>query len=428
MNISLPYGERSLPADLSGVELLGAIDIKPASSLKDVPGVLRAGLEKPIGQTQPFGTALKSGDTVAIIVSDSFRKTGIHHVLPGLVEHLNTCGIADEGMLFVYATGTHRGPTPEEEAVILGADICARFQSQTLAHDPFDPDALVHIGDTSRGTPVWMNKRVCACDHVIVTGTVVLHYFAGYGGGRKAVVPGVAGVETIARNHAMNLSPDDDRLDPAVKIGALGGNPVAEDMLEATRFLPVALLVNTVLNRDGEIAGLFTGDIEIAHEAAVACARDMYLAPITQQADLVIATAGTAKNYIQSHKALYNAYQAMRPGGRIVFLTPSPEGYGGNKFRDWVSLGTPEAVISELRKNAEINGQTALSTLQKAPSSIFVTEMSREEVTRLGARKAATLGDAITLAREELAADGYTTPTTWIMPSASYSVPVLGHE
>lgn len=425
MNVTIPYGVQRLTADLANAEILDTLEVAASPPLTNLEETLRGMLDTPIGQSQPLGSDFRTGQTVAIIVSDSFRKTGVHLLLPCLVSRLLDAGIRAEDVLFVYATGTHRGPTLEEEAEILGPDLHARFKEQTHAHDPHDLDGLTHVGDTSRGTPVYLNRRVCACDHVIVTGSVVFHYFGGFGGGRKAVLPGIAGVETIARNHAMNLSPEEDTLNPAVQIGALSGNPVAEDMLEGARLLPVSLMINTVLNRDGEIAGLFVGDLVQAHESAAAFAQTLYATPIARQADLVIASAGPAKNYIQSHKALYNAFQAMRPGGRIVFLAPAPEGYGGNKFQQWVSLGSPGAVIAELRKNAEINGQTALSTLQKAPSALFVTEMSEEDVSRLGGRKAATLQDAIDIALQELAAEGERTPTAYLMPSAGYSVPMM---
>jgi nickel-dependent lactate racemase len=382
-------------------------------------------MDAPLGQITSFGEQMKVGDRVCIIVSDSFRKTGIHLVLPALLDRLRVAGIHDADIAFVYATGTHRGPTREEEAEILGPEILERFRGQTHSHDAHDAANLNFLGETSRGTPVWMNRVVCEADHVIVTGSVVFHYFGGFGGGRKAVLPGVAGVDTIARNHAMNLSPHEDTLDPSVRIGGLTGNPVAEDMLEGAKLLPTSLLINTVLNRQGEIAGLFVGDLEAAHDEACAFARKLYAVPIQEQADLVIASAGAAKNYIQSHKALYNAYQALKPGGRIIFLSPAPEGYGGNKFQQWVDLGTTEAVIQALRKNAEINGQTALSTLQKAPSALFVTEMSAEDVERLGGRKAPSLQAAVDMALEELTQAGISTPTAYVMPSAGYAVPIL---
>ena len=132
-------------------------------------------------------------------------------------------------------------------------------------------------------------------------------------------------------------------------------------MAEAAAFIKTDLLVNTVLNRKGQIAGLFVGGLHEAHRAGCELARDLFARPIHQQADLVIASAGSAKNYVQSHKALYNAFQALKPGGRILFVAKCEEGLGGEQFAKWIRLGSRAAVIAGLRRQSEINGQTALS-------------------------------------------------------------------
>jgi nickel-dependent lactate racemase len=306
----------------------------------------------------------------------------------------------------------------------MGESIYAQYAAQCFAHVPDDADELVFVGNTSRGTPVWLNRRLLEADRVILTGTVVMHYFAGFGGGRKSVVPGLAGERTIAANHSLNLHSTEDKLNPDVQIGRLDGNPVAEDMAEAAGFAPVEFIVNTVLNRENHIAGLFVGDRDAAHEAACQFADRMYRVALPHAADLVIASAGSAHNFVQSHKALFNAYQAMKPGGRIIFLAPCREGLGASGFREWLGLGTRTAVITRLRKNAEINGQTALSTLDKAPSAIMVTEMDEAEVHLTGARKATSLQAAVDLCLGELAEAGVRDPTICLMPSASYTVPV----
>jgi len=197
-------------------------------------------------------------------------------------------------------------------------------------------------------------------------------------------------------------------------------------MLEAARMVPVLGIVNTVLNRDNAIAGVFVGGLEAAHRAACDFAASLYCVPVSEPADLVLATAGKAKNFIQSHKALFNAYQALNPGGRMLFAARAQEGYGGNKFQQWLSLGTRAAVIEELRRNAEINGQTALSTLEKAPSAVMLTELDDAQVALLGARKAPNIQAALDMLRRELAEQGIDQPTYYYMPSAPYTVPMVG--
>ncbi len=423
ITIEMPYGRKALHAVVPGTLSVFSLDIAATSPLDDAVAALRAALHAPIEMDGAALKGIRHGERVAIVLSDSFRHTGIAEVLPALVEEILRRGVAEKDLCFLVATGVHRRPTVEELQRIMGSELYARYASQCFPHVPDDADGLVYVGNTSRGTPVWLNRRLFEVDRVILTGTVVLHYFAGFGGGRKSIVPGLAGEQTIAANHSLNLHPYEDRLNPDVQIGRLDGNPVAEDMAEAAAFAPAECVVNTVLNRDNRIAGLFVGNRHAAHEAACAFAARMYEVPLPHPADIVIASAGTARNFVQSHKALFNAYQAMKPGGRIVFLTPAQEGLGASAFRDWLSLGTWHAVIQRLRESAEINGQTALSTLEKAPSAVMVTEMNDAEVRLTGARKAQSLQAGLGLCLSELAAAGVNNPSICLMPSASYTVP-----
>ncbi|MCX5759828.1 MAG: nickel-dependent lactate racemase, partial [Candidatus Hydrogenedentes bacterium] len=339
-----------------------------------------------------------------------------------LIDELNGAGIPDADIQFLFATGVHRAPRWEEQARILGPAIYERFKDRAYAHDPRDDANLVAVGTTSRGTPVIVNRRAVEADRRIVVGAVVLHYFGGFGGGRKSILPGLASVEAIARNHSMNLDPAEDRLNPDVRIGALDGNPVAEDMLEAAQIVGVDYSVNTVLNRHAQLAAVFAGELDAAHRAAAEYARGMFAVPIAERADLVVANAGLTHNFVQSHKALYNAYQAVKPDGRIVFVARCEEGLGGEAFAKWIRLGNREAIIAGLRRHSEINGQTALSTVEKAPIALFVTDMTDDDVLTLGGRKSPTLEQAIATALSELAPR---VPLTgYVMPSAAYTVPV----
>lgn len=389
----------------------------PQSSLKDT-------LTNPIGLPNHAFADFLPTDTVAIVVSDSFRQTRIDILLPTIISELTTHGITLENISITFSTGTHRGPTPNETIDILGPDIAQTFQARIHTHDPNDPENLIHIGTTSRGTPVEINKRVQESDRIILTGSVVLHYFGGFGGGRKSLVPGLASTKTIAHNHAMNLHPTKDVLDPNVRIGHTKSNPVAEDMLEATQLSHVDCIINTILNRENEIAHIFTGDLLHAHEAACACAYTTFASPITERADLVIAASPSTKNFVQTHKALFNAYQAVKPEGRIILLAPCPEGIGGEQFQKWLRLGDRASIIAELRKQSEINGQTALSTREKAPITYIITTMTSDEVTLLGATKSPDLSSAIESALTDLSQSGIPNPTYRIMPSAPYTVPV----
>ncbi len=424
MTFEFLYGPRTLrfiPPDV--VAWLGTLDIADTPELPERDAAIREAIQHPIGLKHGLDRIVKSGEKVAVVVSDAFRQTRADQVLPILIEELNRAGIPDMDIQFLFATGVHRPPRREEQARILGPAIYERFKDRTYAHDPRDDANLVSVGTTSRGTPVIVNRRAIEADRRIVVGAVVLHYFGGFGGGRKSILPGLASVAAIARNHSMNLDPVEDRLNPDVRIGALDGNPVAEDMLEAAQIVGVDYSVNTVLNRHAQIAAVFAGELDAAHRTAAEYARGMFTAPIAKRADLVVANAGLTHNFVQSHKALYNAYQAVKPDGRIVFIARCEEGLGGEAFAKWIRLGNREAIIAGLRRHSEINGQTALSTVEKAPIALFVTDMTDADVLTLGGRKSPTLEQAIATVLSELAPRG---PLTgYVMPSAAYTVPML---
>lgn len=398
---------------------LGVIEIADAPALDDVEAALREGLARPIGMAAHFFDGVRAGASVAVVVSDAYRQTGVHEYLPALLSELGRVGVRDANIRFVFASGTHRVPTPDQQRSILGPEVYARFRDRAYTREAYNDDRHVYIGATSRGTPVELDRLAVECDHIVATGAIVLHYFGGFGGGRKSIVPGLASARTIAHNHAMNLHPTEGRLHPDVRIGVLDGNPVAEDMLEAAKLARVHGIINTVMNRHGRIAGLFVGELDQAHRKGAEFARSLFSVPIAERADLVIASAGAARNYVQSHKALYNAYQAMKPGGRIVYLAPCAEGLGGEQIEKWLRLGGVEAIIASLRKQSEIYGQTALSTREKSPSAIMVTELPDDAVALIGARRAPSLEEALRIARNELPDKA----SYYVMPSASYTVP-----
>lgn len=425
MRITLPYGPETLSADIDWARPLGVLEVADVPEVPDVEGAIRRALDEPIGMPGRVFDFFNAGESVAILVSDAFRQTRADRFLPVLVNGLNEAGIPDGNIQIIFATGTHRAPTPAEQALILGPEIHGRLGGRAIVHNPHDPAELEYVGTTQRGTEVRVNRHALACDRLVATGAAVLHYFGGFGGGRKSILPGIASAETIARNHANNLDPHSDRLNPNVRIGVIDGNPVAEDMIEAARLVEVDFILNTVLNRHAQIAGVFAGELEAAHLAAADFARRLFAVSVEERTDLVVASAGPNKNFVQSHKALFNAWQALKPGGRIVLAARCPEGPGGEQFTKWLRRRDRADIIAGLREKAEINGQTALSTIEKAPSTIFVTEMPEEDVALLRGRKAPTLEAALEQARAELRAEGVENPTVYVMPSAAYTVPFL---
>ena len=213
--VEFPYGAGSISTQLTSIEWLGPLDVKPFPWKDDPARLVHIALQNPIGFCSPI--KYESGQSCLIVVSDSFRQTRADVMLPVLLQKLRSAGFSDRNLSILFATGVHRPPTPDEQKKILGEEVFARLAGRIHCHDAYDKSAHERVGVTSKGTPVEINRRVLEADHVIATGTVVLHYFGGFGGGRKSIVPGVASATTIAANHSLNLHPIEDTLDPAVR-------------------------------------------------------------------------------------------------------------------------------------------------------------------------------------------------------------------
>jgi nickel-dependent lactate racemase len=370
---------------------------------------------------------VRPGERACFAVSDQTRASAVDRVLPALVSGLMRRGCAMTDFSVLVATGTHRAPTATEIVSILGAEMAAAFAGRVHAHDPDDAAGLVAVGTTRGGHVVRINRRAAEADRLVLIGAASYHYHAGFGGGRKCLVPGLADRGTIAHTHSLALDANADRMDPRVQVGVLDGNPVAEAIMEAARLRPPTAVVNTVLSPAGEPIGLFCGEMDAAHRAACRLVEAVSRVDLAEPADLVIADAEDAPNWIQAHKALFNAHRALRPGGRMVLRAACPEGLGGERFRYWVKMRDVAALCRELRRCVEVNGQTALSTRVRGADAILVTGLGPRDVEDLGLETAPTMEEAtrraLALVRRE-APDRL--PTCYLMPRARHVVPFLG--
>ncbi len=373
---------------------------------------------------EALGTAVSDtvqpGEKTVFVVSDHTRKTAIDRILPIITERLISNGCSPDDWSVLIASGIHRHPSEAEIGKILGPAMMTLFAGRVSCHDPDDEANLVEAGVTPRGFSIKVNRQILECDRLVLTGTVTFHYHAGFGGGRKAIVPGCASRDTIAYNHSLVLDPDQDRIRPEVGIGKIDGNPVAEEMLAGAKLCKPAVLVNSVLSDDGRLVGLFAGDLEGAHRDACAMAEKVGRCDLDERADFVVASTDAAKNWVQSHKALFNATRAVKEGGWVVLDAPCPEGLGDERFRYWVTRPSVNAIYDELRECVEVLGQTALSTRVRGERCVLVTEMPEADLADLGIRSAATLEEAVDIA---IAASGVERPTYYLMPHARYTVP-----
>ncbi|MBU0714757.1 MAG: nickel-dependent lactate racemase [Verrucomicrobia bacterium] len=369
---------------------------------------------------------IQPGESVCLVVSDQTRKTAVDRILPVLLRRLTGRGCKVSDFFVLVATGIHRPPTAEELGKILGADMAAVFTGRIFLHNPDDESGLIPIGRTRHGHEVCLNRRAVEASRLVLLGAATYHYHAGFGGGRKSLIPGLASRATIAYNHSLTLDPEQDRIRPGVEIGRLDDNPVAAEMLEGARLHLPDFIVNTVLTPDGQLAGVFAGDLDLAHRAACRLVEQIDRVDIRKKADFVVADAGGADNWIQAHKALFNAARAVQEAGRIILLAPCPEGLGNERFRYWVTRSTLTEIYRGLRQSSEVNGQTALSTRLRGARAILVTQLNARDVADLRIATAPDLGTAVRLTLDELARAGIKRPTYYLMPEAMAVVPFFG--
>lgn len=365
----------------------------------------------------------KPGDRVAVVVSDITRPVPYADVLPPLLTQLHSAGVKQGDITVLFANGTHRLMTPADAREILGERLAESLHWKN--HNALDKESLVLLGKTKRGTPVWINRLAVEADHIILTGAVVHHYFAGYGGGRKCLVPGIAGMETALANHKLVLGKSCRGLDPACTPGNLIGNPVHEDIIEACKLLPPSFLLNVVLDPDHRVLYATAGDWQQAHAAACQLADEVYGVHLDAQAELVIASCGGFPkdiNLIQAHKTLDNVFRATAPDKVLVLFAQCAQGIGSEDYLNWFSYINPCDMEQALQQTYAIHGHTALTTMAKARavSIILVSELEPSLVHKLGMIQANNADGALQKAYKILKKPN---PLTYIFPAGSLTVP-----
>ncbi len=423
MEIALPYGRQELALRTEGLGEVRVVNPNPRPPLPDAQEAVRRALEEPIA-SPPLRSLLTSRDRVAIVVSDVTRLwVGTHLMLPPILEEVAAAGIPEERVSIVVALGDHRRQTPEEHALICGAEVVKRYRVED--HDCFSPD-LVDYGTSSFGTPLAINRTVATADKLILTGGVSYHILAGFGGGRKSVLPGVAGYEGIQKNHSLALEdPGPDGVNPRVGPGLLEGNPVSEDMLEAARKVGTTFIVNAVVDDAKNYLFVAAGELDAAHRAACRVFDEVFGVAVEGEADLVLASCGgypKDTQLYQAIKALDNAARAVRPGGVIVLVAACSEGVGSQPFFEFFRHRTLAAMSAALREHFLMPGFVAFRTASICQRAhvILVSSLAKEVVRETGMLPAADLGEALEMARAIL---GGAPALTYVLPHGGATFP-----
>jgi len=408
----LKYGSTHLAVEVPAANLEGVIEAREQPGLPDPDAAIRAAIAGPVAGPSLAGI-VRPGDRVAVVVSDITRPAPSHLLVPPVLDALNAVGVPDSHITVIFALGIHRPHTPAERERLVGAAVTRRVRC--IDSDPSD---CVRVGVTSRGTIVRATRSAVNADVRVCTGNVEYHWFAGYSGGAKALVPGVCDRATISANHSLMLQPGAEQ-------GRIDGNPLREDIEEAGALIGADFAVNVALNSRREIVAAFAGRPLDVLRAGARAIDSMYAIPIERQADVVIASPGGSPkdmNLYQAQKAIDNARFAVRPGGALILAAECREGLGEEVFEQWMDEARePADLVRRLRAGFVVGGHKAAALGMAAVHApiTLVSAMPPERVRRLFLTPAASLDEALAMAFERLGSGA----SVLVMPNAGSTLP-----
>jgi nickel-dependent lactate racemase len=344
MKISIPYGKSSVSCDVPDARLKGVLyshahDYKAKGSEVDLT---REALSAPI-DSPPLRELAKGKARIVVITSDHTRPVPSSVTMPILLEEIRA-GNKDADIVILVATGLHRDTTRGEIADRFGPEIASR--EKIVVHNCHDDENFVSLGKLPSGGELVINPLAVNCDLLVSEGFIEPHFFAGFSGGRKAVLPGIAGYTTVLANHCAEFISHD-----SARTGILDGNPIHKDMIFAARTAKLAFILNVVLDADKKIIAAFAGDADKAHRRGCEFLRN--LAGVKAlPADIVITGNGgypLDQNLYQAVKCMTSAEASINPGGVIVVASECSDGHGGAAFYDtFKDTRSPEEVMRSI--------------------------------------------------------------------------------
>ena len=407
----LGYDHKQIEFLVREDRLLGVLEPNHVNIQSKGEDEIKRALKCPIG-TPTLKEMVKPGMKVSIITSDISRPCPSSVILPPIIDELNAAGIKDSDIVIVFALGSHRHHTEEEKMHLVGEPFYKRIEC-------IDSDAndCIHLGKTKHGTDVDIFSRVVNSDFVICCGNIEYHYFAGYSGGAKAIMPGVSTPLAIQQNHSMMALPE-----------ARQGNilsPVRMDVEEVASMLGIDFIVNVVLDEHKEVIYAVCGDYIKAHRVGCKFLDSMYGIKIKEKADIVICTPGgfpKDSNMYQAQKALDNAKFAVKDGGIIIWLASCKEGFGSPVFEDWMLNKKPEERIEEIKKNFKLGGHkaAAISLVQQKARVILISDLPDDVVRKTSLEPCSSLEEAMKVADKEFGDNS----KVIVMPYAGSTLPL----
>jgi nickel-dependent lactate racemase len=384
--LQIPYGSKLLNVDIEGklLDLAGSRS-KDKSKKQDV---INHALQNPTGtnRLREIVNARKNAKII-IVIDDHTREAPTEKMLDALVEEIGEEN--KKQITLLVACGTHEPPTEKDLKRILGKHY-AQYNLEIHACDVKD---LVYLGTTSRGTPVQLNRSYVEADIKVLSGDITLHYYAGFGGGRKSILPGISSRETIKKNHALLV-------DKRAKTTNIENNPVHLDMSEAASFAPPDFVLNTVADASGNLVDAYAGEMNAVFLKGAEVAKELFCLETDDLFDILLVSAGgfpKDRNLYQATKAVDNCYRAVVPGGELILVAECREGIGDPYFEDWMNeYATYEAAEEAIKTNFVLGGHKAFymrKTMKRIRLSI-VSELDKHMLNRWGINAYESVGEA----------------------------------
>jgi len=359
----LPYGKSQVCLRIPTRNFLGSIEPKEKPGAPDPIAEINRAMKEPLA-SKKLNEIVKPESRVAIVVDDATGTAPTKLMVTPLLETLNSEGVRNENVTLIFASGLHRAVKPEEAIELLGEHVSTHVKC--LSHDGTAQD-LDHVGTTQKhGTKVLLNRSFTQADVRILTGDIGIHYFAGYRGGRKSVLPGISGEETIKHNHALLL-------DPNARTGILSDNPVHQDMVEAAAMARVDFALNVVMNSKNQIVKAFAGELDRVFSEGIKLFDEMYRIQVERRADIVVVSPGGDPadiNLFKAYQSVDNALEIVKRGGVIILVAELAEGHGNQDFYEWMTkFQDLKSVEKEIKRSFVLGGSAAyyyMRALQKA--------------------------------------------------------------
>ncbi|MGV8982841.1 nickel-dependent lactate racemase [Clostridium sp.] len=334
----LKYGRKKINCSIPDENLIDVISGNDCSDKRTEKEIIMNALQYPIYSAK-LKELVHKGETVGILVSDNTRLwQKMYLYLPYIVKEILEGGVNEKDIIFLIANGAHRKPTEDEYKQILGPDIYGKYK--IVQHDCHDEKNLVYLGETTRGTPVEINKIAYECDHIILTGAIVYHFLTGWSGGKKSILPGISSFRSLTANHYLCLADEigKDVTNPNVRCGNIINNPIHEDMIESASFVRPTFMFNVIIGSEGNISAAVAGNYIKAHEQGRDIVDGKFGVTVKEKADLIISSVGgfpRDTNLYQSIKAMFAVGEALKEGGTLIVLAECSDGLGGDSdFKD----------------------------------------------------------------------------------------------